>query len=233
MRRAALENVAANLDAAEMPMAEPRGGGGVEPSFAKDPATAAYYEQRADEYDQWYLSTGLFAQRNRPGWADEVTDVVQLVAGLPPCTTIDVACGTGFLTQHLHGFVVALDQSPSMATLARKRLTNGRVLIGDALALPVANGSFHRAFTAHFYGHLPPTEREVFLREVTRVAIELVVVDSAPRPDLPRELIQQRVLSDGSRHAIYKRFVSGPYLASEIGGEVIYDGRWFVAARRD
>ena len=28
----------------------------------------AYYEARAPEYDDWWLGTGLFEQRDRPGW---------------------------------------------------------------------------------------------------------------------------------------------------------------------
>jgi hypothetical protein len=26
-----------------------------------------YYDRRAPEYDDWYMGTGLFAQRDRPG----------------------------------------------------------------------------------------------------------------------------------------------------------------------
>jgi demethylmenaquinone methyltransferase/2-methoxy-6-polyprenyl-1,4-benzoquinol methylase len=42
---------------------------------------------------------------------------------------------------------------------------------------------------------------------------------------------QERVLSDGSRHSVYKRWFTASGLAEEIGGEVLYDGPWFVAAR--
>lgn len=44
---------------------------------------------------------------------------MELVARLPPARTLDVACGTGFLTQHLKikGFVAALDQSPAMIAI--------------------------------------------------------------------------------------------------------------------
>ena len=42
---------------------------------------------------------------------------MELAARLPPARTLDVACGTGFLTQHLKGFVAALDQSPAMIAI--------------------------------------------------------------------------------------------------------------------
>ncbi|MHB2023720.1 MAG: class I SAM-dependent methyltransferase [Mycobacteriales bacterium] len=200
--------------------------------FATDPATASYYEQRAPEYDEWYLSQGLFATRHRPGWDQEVEQLTRLVASLSPARTLDVACGSGFLTRHLHGPTVATDRSRSMARIARQRLSGRAVVVADALALPFRSGSFDRVMTGHFYGHLPPGERSRFLREASRVASELVIIDSAPQPGVPRELVQQRVLNDGSRHQVFKRYLSASELAAEIDGQVIYDGRCFVAARR-
>jgi SAM-dependent methyltransferase len=135
----------------------------VEPVFAKDAGTAAYYEARAGEYDEWYLGRGRHAALNPPGWAAEVSGLVKMVAGLPAARTLDVACGTGFLTQHLHGTVVGLDRSPAMVRVARERVAGRRVIVGDALRLPIADGSFERVLTGHFYGHLPPDERVVFL----------------------------------------------------------------------
>lgn len=202
-----------------------------QPAFARDAATAAYYEQRAAEYDEWYLGRGRFASRHRPGWDEAVSGLVTLVQGLEPARTLDIACGSGFLTRHLRGPVVALDRSPAMAALTRSRLAGGAAMVGDALALPFADGSFDRLFTGHFYGHLPPGERTVFLAEAGRVARELVVVDSARRPDVPAEEEQERVLNDGSRHRIFKRFLAADQLAGEIGGEVLLEGGWFVAAR--
>jgi ubiquinone/menaquinone biosynthesis C-methylase UbiE len=201
----------------------------MEPAFAADPQTAAYYEQRAREYDDWYTGEGRFASRPRPGWQEDVAQIVQLVEGLRPGRTLDVACGTGFLTRHLRGLVVGLDQSPEMVRIAQSRLPDGVALVGDALALPVADGSFDRVFTGHFYGHLPPEERRAFLSEARRVARELVVVDTARRDDTPAERWEERVLNDGSRHRVFKRFLSPEQLADELGGEILFAGQWFVA----
>ncbi len=54
-----------------------------EPSFATDASTAAYYDQRAAEYDEWYESAGLFADRDRPGWRVELEQVVTRLRPLP------------------------------------------------------------------------------------------------------------------------------------------------------
>ena len=188
-----------------------------------------YYDQRAHEYDDWWLGTGLFAERSRPGWSEELGELVSVIGALPPARTLDVACGSGFLTRHLQGDVVGLDQSESMVAVAAERMPDVRMVQGDAVPLSFADGEFERVFTSHFYGHLRRGEREQFLQEGRRVGGQLVVVDSARREDVPSEEHQQRVLNDGSRHTVYKRFFEPDELAAELGGgSVLHCGRWFV-----
>ena len=189
----------------------------------------AYYEQRAAEYDDWWLGRGLFAKRERPGWEDEVAEVVRVLRALEPARVLDVACGTGFLTRHLRGDVVGLDQSETMVAIAAQRLPGGRAVQGDAVPLPFADGAFDRVFTANFYGHLVEPERAPFLAEARRVAPELVVLDAARRADTDAEEWQERKLNDGSRHRVYKRFFTPEGLAAEVGGgRVLHAGHWFV-----
>ena len=188
-----------------------------------------YYDHRAPEYDDWYLSVGRFAKRDRHGWEEDLTELQDDVATLAPARTLDVACGTGFLTRHLRGEVTALDQSERMLEVAAERVPDAVFVSGDALALPFADGSFDRLFTGHFYGHLQDRDREAFLAEAHRVASELVIVDSARRPDHEPEEWQERVLNDGSRYEVYKRFFDPEALAQELGGgTVLHASRWFV-----
>jgi ubiquinone/menaquinone biosynthesis C-methylase UbiE len=192
----------------------------------------AYYEARAPEYDDWWLGRGLFAERERPGWEAEVAELVRTLAALAPARTLDVACGTGFLTRHLPGAVTGLDQSETMLEIARARLPAADVVRGDALDLAFADGSFDRVFTSHFYGHLDPAERVRFLAEARRVAPELVVCDSVLRDGVVPEEVQERVLRDGSRWSVLKRYFTGKALAGELGGgDVLHEGRWFVLVR--
>ena len=194
-----------------------------------DDEMRAYYDRRAREYDDWWHSTGLFEERDRPGWAEETAELVAVLAGLPPAHVLDVACGTGFLTRHLRGEVVAIDQSAEMVRVAAARMPHARVLRADAVPLPFADGTFDRLVTGHFYGHLLPEERRAFLAEARRVADGIVVVDSALRPGVPGEAWQERILDDGSRHRVFKRYLSGAGLVEELGGgEVLHEGGWFV-----
>jgi ubiquinone/menaquinone biosynthesis C-methylase UbiE len=192
----------------------------------------AYYERRAPEYDDWYLGRGRFAERDRPGWNEELDELRQALEALPPARTLDVACGTGFLTRHLPGEIVGLDQSDSMLDEAGRQSPDATFETGDALELPFADSSFERVFTAHFYGHLDEADRLRFLAEARRVAAELVVVDSALRPDDEPEELQERILDDGSRWEVYKRYFTPARLADELGGgSTLLAGSWFVAVR--
>ena len=192
-----------------------------------------YYEQRAPEYDDWWLGTGLFARRDRPGWDEDVAALQSALAALAPARTLDVACGTGFLTQHLPGELTGLDQSAAMLDVAAARLPGATFVQGDALEPPFGPGAFERVHAAHFYGHLLPEQRAAFLAAAERLAGELVIVDSALRPGGESEAWQERELNDGSRHRVYKRWFTAGGLARELGGgEVLHAGPWFVAVRR-
>ena len=191
----------------------------------------AYYDRRAPEYDDWWLGRGLYADRERPGWEDELRLLEGVIRDLPPVRTLDVACGTGFLTRHLRGDVVALDASERMLEVARGQAPQAHFVQGDALSLPFEDDAFERVFTSYFYCHLEAEERERFLAEARRVAAELVVVASTRGDGDKSERWEDRRLKDGSEWNVYKRVFEGPDLADELKGEIVFKGRWFVVVR--
>ena len=148
-----------------------------------------------------------------------------------PLRTLDVACGTGFLTRHLQGDVVGLDASERMLAEARKQVPGATFVEGDALSLPFEDGRFDRIFTSYFYCHLEPEERGRFLSEARRVASELVVVASIRGAGDEAERWEERRLKDGSLWTVYKRVFEGEDLAEELGGELVFKGDWFIIAR--
>jgi ubiquinone/menaquinone biosynthesis C-methylase UbiE len=186
-----------------------------------------YYDRRAPVYDDWWINSA----RDRAGWGEELDAAMTVVAGLPRARTLDIACGTGYLTQRLPGDVVALDQSARMLSEARRRLPGVTFVRGDALSLPFAAGAFGRIFTSYFYCHLVAEERDVFRAEVHRVAAELVVLGSRHDGCEPAERWEQRPLQDGSTWPVFKRVFDPDALAAELDGEVLHAGRWFVVVR--
>jgi ubiquinone/menaquinone biosynthesis C-methylase UbiE len=191
----------------------------------------AYYDRRAFEYDDWWLGQGLYGDHVRPGWEDELRRLEGVIRDLPPVRTLDVACGTGFLTRHLRGDVVGLDASERMLEVARGQAPAARFEHGDALSLPFEDRAFDRVFTSYFYCHLEDEERERFLAEARRVAPELVVVASIRGDGDASGRWEERRLNDGSRWNVYKRVFEGPDLADELEGEIVFTGCWFVIVR--
>lgn len=184
-----------------------------------------YYDLRADEYDAtaWDVLDDVEAE--------EVAGLVGALSQLPPARTVDVACGTGFLSQHLPGDLTLLDASEGMLAQAASRVPGAKTVHADALPLPFADRSFERVFSSHFYDHLQPPERAHFRNEATRVADELILVQELGQEH--REGSTRRDLQDGSRHEIYKVLFTPETLLDELGGgDVLFRGALFVAVRR-
>jgi ubiquinone/menaquinone biosynthesis C-methylase UbiE len=184
-----------------------------------------YYDLRADEYDAtaWDVIDDVEAA--------EVAGLVEALAQLAPARTVDVACGTGFLSQHLPGDLTLLDASAGMLEQAASRVPEAETVQADALPLPFTDHAFERVFSSHFIDHLEPPERALFLEEARRVAGELVLVQELG--DEHREGSMRRDLRDGSSHEIYKVFFTPESLLDELGGgDVLFRGAVFVAVRR-
>jgi ubiquinone/menaquinone biosynthesis C-methylase UbiE len=187
-----------------------------------------YYDRLAPEYDAFYRGD-FYDGDERERFLAEVAKLQNVLAALKPARTLDVACGTGFLTRHLPGEVTGLDSSERMLSLARREAPGATFVRGDAFELPFADDAFERVFTGHFYGHLEEPERLRFLAEARRVASELVVADASLRPAHGTAEWQQRTVSDGSIWPLYKRFFPPDTLLTELGGgETLFDGSWFV-----
>lgn len=190
-----------------------------------------YYDRRAPEYDDWWIGLGAFAGVERPGWEAELDEIAGVLGALPPVHTLDVACGTGFITRHLPGDVVGLDQSAAMLELARERVPSAVFVEGDALDLPFSDESFDRVHASFFYCHLEEAERARFVAEARRVAPELIVFGSRAESGEPLARWEERRLRDGSRWPVFKRVFNPVSLAQELAGEILHTGRWFVLVR--
>jgi ubiquinone/menaquinone biosynthesis C-methylase UbiE len=172
-----------------------------------------YYDRRAEEYDE--TSYGLADDAE----SREVAELAATIAGLVPASTLDVGCGTGFLTRYLPGEVVGLDQSHRMLLRARARLgASVPLLRADGTRLPFSDRAFGRLFASHVYDHLEEPDRLAFLEESRRVGEELVLVVQRDVPGLPADGFEERPLRDGSTYPVYKRYFTPGRLLDELGG---------------
>jgi ubiquinone/menaquinone biosynthesis C-methylase UbiE len=122
-----------------------------------------------------------------------------------------------------------------MIEIARRRVPEATFVVGDALELPFDDLFFERVFSSNVCRLLRDPERARFLSEARRVAREVVIGEPTSRfsPGRRAEGFEERVLSDGSRHEIYRRYFEAEGLAKELGGQVLFTGEWFsvVVAR--
>jgi SAM-dependent methyltransferase len=186
-----------------------------------------YYEQRAPEYD----ATTYELARDDEEMGRDLARLEEVLAGLPPGRFLDIGCGTAWLTRCLRGSVVALDQSESMLQRARERVPDAVLVLADVPPLPFPADSFDCAVASHVYSHIEQAaERRFFVDEALRVASSLILVEQAPQASLPVQSCEQRRLSDGSEHLVFKRYLPAAALAAEIGGEVLLETKTFVVA---
>jgi demethylmenaquinone methyltransferase/2-methoxy-6-polyprenyl-1,4-benzoquinol methylase len=185
----------------------------------------SYYHRRAREYDatSWEPASEAYAE--------EIEGLTAAISSLAPADTLDVACGTGFLTQHLRGSLTILDASDEMLAIAAARVPRSTIVHADALPLAFSDASFERIFSSFFYDHLRASERGAFVVEAERIAAELVL--AAYLAPEHRELTEQRTLRDGSAHEIHTTHFTTESLLAELGGgSLLWYGDHFQLVRR-
>jgi len=188
--------------------------------------TIEYYQRRAGEYDatSW----------EHPGGDARASERVRDVLGsLAPVVTLDVGCGTGYVSRWLPGQLTLMDASPAMLAIARRRLPHAVVVQAKAPSLPFAVSTFGRAFTANLYGHLKPAVRAQLVTEMLRVAAELVVLEQLSGSGSFSEGPEERKLTDGTKFEIHKCYFTVERLLEELGGgEILMGGPAFAVIRR-
>mgnify|MGYP001081301161 CR=1 FL=1 len=188
-----------------------------------------YYEQRAEEYDDWYNRVGRYNDpRTNAAWHAQVAELgreaarfggmLNRYAGM---RALDLCCGTGkwtpFFARSLTGSgrVVAYDYSPSMLGQTRLRLEEEDPALlektlfarGDAYYLPFASQTFDLVFFGFWLSHVPHDRVAAFFEEIKRVLKRggnFLISDPAYRPGIPQEEISRLPLNNGTIHDVLK-----------------------------
>jgi demethylmenaquinone methyltransferase/2-methoxy-6-polyprenyl-1,4-benzoquinol methylase len=197
----------------------------------------AYYRARAAEYD-----ATAYPQRER----DEAR-IAAVLSGLDVRgDVLELACGTGMWTQALArsaGTLTALDQSPEVIAVARRRCPpTVRFELGDLLTWG-SDATFDVVFFAFWLSHVPAELFDEFfgrvagwLRPGGRAFFVDEATSAAPQGELSGE-IEVRTLTDGTRHRIVKVYRDEPELAAALGAlgwttEFRTDGAWIIGDTR-
>ena len=200
-------------------------------------AVKAYYDRRRRSTTTGGAAAGLFAERDRPGWDDERRarfDARSRRSRRRGRSTSPAAPASSPATSPARSS--GLDQSDAMLEVARRAgartRRSSRATRSRSRSTTARSSASSRATST---GTSRSDERVRFLAEARRVAPELVVVDAALRARRrARASWQERVLNDGSRwhglQAVLRAATSS--LAELGGGEILFDGRWFVVVAR-
>lgn len=209
----------------------------------------AYYAARANEYERMYAKPERQADLRRLESA-----IPAMLAGR---NVLEIACGTGYWTQHLAKTakaVLATDLTAETLAVARgKNLPADRVRFAtaDAYGLPGALGRFDAAFAGFWWSHLKPAQCRRFLASLSaRLARGALVVlldnryvegSSTPiaRRDAEGNTWQRRRLDDGTEHLVLKNFPAESELIArtrDFGGNPRYtalDYYWLFSFEAD
>lgn len=201
-----------------------------------------YYQNRAEEYDDWYDRRGRYNDpATNAAWHAQLAELSRdaarfggMLAHTPNARALDLACGTGkwspFFVHGLpeSGRLVAYDYSPAMLAQTHLRLEEDDeanlaktfFVLGDAYTLPFADNTFDLIFFGFWFSHVPHDRVNLFLNEVKRVlkpGSNLLIFDSAFRSGRPAEEIARRPLNDGLTYDVLKINYTPRQLESILG----------------
>ena len=193
-----------------------------------DPAMKAYYADRAREYERIYAKP------------ERQTDLRILEERIPAALSnrkvLEVACGTGYWTQHIARtarHVLATDLTEETLEIARSKYLpeeKVRFAIADAYNLPSAEGPFDGGYAGFWWSHLRHSEIRPFLESLRRClapGATVVLMDnlyvegnSTPiaRTDEEGNTWQERKLLSGEKHEVLKNFPTEAQLMREVEG---------------
>jgi SAM-dependent methyltransferase len=190
-------------------------------------AVAKYYAALAMEYDRSAGYTEALAGELREPIKARFREALR------GHRVLEIACGTGYWTEVIADTaesVLATDVDATMISLARERLarrSNVQCHAADAYALDGVRGQFTAAFSHWWWSHVPKSRVRGFLGVLHDKLVPgaLVVFADQLRYDCPHRwedqegnLLEERVLPDGSRWEIVKNFPSEEELARELAG---------------
>lgn len=176
---------------------------------------AAYYAQRASEYERIYAKperqADLAALRARIGKIFKGKQVLEL------------ACGTGYWTEVIASKaaqVTAIDLNEEVLEIARSKPNADRVTFrrGSVYEIPDAGRVHDGLFAGFWWSHVPLEKLDRFLKEITsRIKPGALIAfldnryvegSSTPvaRSDAAGNSYQLRTLEDGSTHEVLKNF---------------------------
>lgn len=177
----------------------------------------AYYNARAQEYDESVQQTGRYTGPGIPEVDTEWQYMARRLHAVPPVAhTLELACGTGLWTQELLDIsehITAVDGAPEMLATNKAKLGSPRVHYQQAdLFNWQPQGEYDLVFFAFWISHVPPERLAVFLQQAAAAVKPGGRIFIADEPHsgkqlsgpVENEMEQTRTLHNGETYRIVK-----------------------------
>ncbi|UCH66718.1 MAG: class I SAM-dependent methyltransferase [Ignavibacterium sp.] len=185
-----------------------------------------YYSQRAEEYEKIY---------EKPERQQDIPKVIDyLQKHFNNKAIIEIACGTGYWTQHISKTaknIIATDINETVIDIAKSKMyerENVKIQLADVFNLPDEIGTYEAGFGGFIWSHIPKQNLILFLQNFLSVIKSgglVIFVDnnyvegsSTPiyKTAVDGNTYQKRILMDGSEYSIIKNFPTDEELLSLI-----------------
>jgi len=190
----------------------------------------AYYDARADGYDDFYRGKGAAIAPLSTEYPIDAAAIAALLSSFGHGDVLDLACGTGFwLSAYGRNArsITLVDQSAPALVRCAQRIDAlvlqqvARIVRGDIFDVPLVDSGFDACVLGFILSHLTDPQIEDLFRRLHRTLrprADLAVIDSAwteaRRPYCQRDSFERRALPDGRAFTIRKRYIDRKELAA-------------------
>jgi demethylmenaquinone methyltransferase/2-methoxy-6-polyprenyl-1,4-benzoquinol methylase len=195
----------------------------------------AYYDARANEYDEWFYRIGRYDRGSELNqrWFDEAAVVRRALNQVGKVNHIlELACGTGIWTQELLNIgekITALDASTKVIEINQRKLNSSRVEYHQQdLFSWKPDAEYDLVFFAFWLSHVPPELLSSFLMKVwqsVRSGGQVFLIDSRFEPTSSAknhtlsndtDICHTRKLNDGQEFQVVKIFYQPDRLTQQL-----------------
>lgn len=210
----------------------------------------AYYDARADGYDDFYQGRGAAIAPLADEYPVDTAGVSALLSSFGRGDAIDLACGTGFWLSTYGtncASVTLVDQSGPALARCRHRVdsralrTIATIIQGDLFEVSLPEASYDSCLLGFLLSHLTDPQIDALferLRTILRPRSEIAVIDSAwseaRRPHCERDSFVRRSVPSGRSFMIRKKYYDRAELESLLLRQGLmpraeYTGNVFIA----
>ena len=211
----------------------------------------AYYEERAEEYDELYTGQMPAVRANAELYVKETEEISKIADSFGNGHLIDIACGTGFWALRYAkncDKLTFIDQSNSVLAICKERMDQlgfrhkANFIQGNVFNIDLSSNTYNCTFLGFILSHFTSEIEENFfdkLKKTLKPQARIMIVDSIwgvrRREGRKKEGEQKRILNDGRPFMIYKKYfepsdIEAMCVKYHFDLKQLYTGEVFIAA---